>query len=95
MLAAGFAGTPGASTPNQLTLSHSSSAIPDAAGPAITLTSAAINDEADYTFKLTFANPTIVGPSSGKSDSVFGFINLDTDRTQRRASRAFLDAGAI
>lgn len=93
MLAAGFAGTPGAHA-GQLTLSHSSSALPDAAGPAITLLSAsAINDGTDYTFKLTFANPTIVGPSSGKSDSVFGFINLDTDKNPATGvTGAFLDA---
>ena len=50
-------------------------------GPAITLLSiTGNNDGMNYTFDLTFANPTIEGPSSGKSDAVFGFINLDTDK---------------
>jgi len=37
------------------------------------------NNGTNYTFTLTFANPTIEGPSSGNSDAVYGFINLDAD----------------
>jgi len=63
-----------------LTYSHSSSALPGAAGPPITLLSiTGDNDGTNYKFTLTFANPTIEGPSSGNDDSVYGFINMDTD----------------
>src|SRR6516165_12411515 len=63
-----------------LTYSHSSSALPGAPGPAITLLSiTGTNDGTNYTFTLTFANPTIEGPSSGNADAVYGFINMDTD----------------
>jgi hypothetical protein len=64
-----------------LTYAHSSSALPGAPGPAITLLSiTGNNDGTNYTFTLTFANPTIEGPSSGNADAVYGFINLDTDK---------------
>jgi hypothetical protein len=64
-----------------LTYSHSSSALPGATGPAITLLSiTGVNDGTNFTFTLTFANPTIEGPSSGNDDAVFGFISLDTDK---------------
>ena len=64
-----------------LTYSHSSSALPGAPGPAITLLSiTGTNDGANYTFTLTFANPTIEGPSSGNDDAVYGFINIDADK---------------
>src|SRR5205085_2605916 len=63
----------------EVTLSHSSSALPGAPGPAITLLSiTGKNDGTNYTFTLTFANPTIEGPSSGNADAVYGFINMDT-----------------
>jgi hypothetical protein len=63
-----------------LTYSHPSSALPGAPGAAITLLAiTGSNDGTNYTFKLTFANPTIEGPSAGKADSVYGFINMDTD----------------
>ena len=64
-----------------LTYSHTSSALPGASGPAITLLSiTGSNDGTNYTFTLTFANPTIEGPSSGNNDAVYGFINMDTDK---------------
>jgi hypothetical protein len=64
-----------------LTYSHSASALPGAPGPAITLLSiTGTNDGTNYTFTLTFANPTIEGPSSGNADSVYGFINIDADK---------------
>jgi hypothetical protein len=79
-LAAILTGTPEANA-GSLTYSHSSSALSGAPGPAITLLSiTGNNDGTNYTFTLTFANPTIEGPSSGNSDAVFGFINLDTDK---------------
>ena len=50
-------------------------------GPAITLQSiTGTNDGTNLTFTLTFANPTLEGPSSGNDDAVYGFINLDTDK---------------
>jgi hypothetical protein len=80
MVAATLSGSPEAQA-GSLTYSHTSSALPDAAGPAITLLSiTGDNDGTNYTFTLTFANPTIEGPSSGNADSVYGFINMDTDK---------------
>jgi hypothetical protein len=92
-LAATLAGIPGAHA-GSLTLSHSSSALPGAPGPAITLLSiTGTNDGTNYTFTLTFANPTIEGPSSGKNDAVYGFINLDTDKNAATGvTGAFLDS---
>jgi hypothetical protein len=90
-----------AATPNaragQLTYSHSSSALPGAAGPAITLLSiTGNNDGTNYTFTLTFSNPTIEGPSSGKNDAVYGFINMDTDKNAATGvTGLFLDADSI
>jgi hypothetical protein len=79
MVVAALPGLPEAQA-GSLTYSHTSSALPDAAGPAITLLSiTGDNDGTNYTFTLTFANPTIEGPSSGNADSVYGFINMDTD----------------
>ena len=80
-----------------LTYSHASSALPGAAGPAITLLSiTGVNDGTNFTFTLTFANPTIEGPSSGNSDAVYGFINLDTDlNSATGVSGAFLDANGF
>jgi len=79
VVVAALAGSPAAQA-GSLTYSHASSALPDAPGPAITLlTITGDNDGTNYTFTLTFANPTIEGPSSGNADSVFGFINMDTD----------------
>jgi len=77
-----------------LTYSHQSSAIPNAPGPALTLQSiTGTNDGTNLTFTLTFANPTISGPSSGNDDSVYGFINLDTDRNANTGvSGQFLDS---
>jgi hypothetical protein len=73
------AGSPSAA--GEVTLSHSSSALPGAPGPAITLLSiTGNNDGSNYTFTLTFANPTIEGPSSGNNDAVYGFINIDADK---------------
>jgi hypothetical protein len=79
MVIAALPGSPEAQA-GSLTYSHTSSALPGAAGPAITLLSiTGDNDGTNYKFTLTFANPTIEGPSSGKADSVYGFINMDTD----------------
>jgi hypothetical protein len=77
-----------------LTYSHTSSALPNAPGPAITLLSiTGTNDGTNFTFTLTFANPTIEGPSSGNADAVYGFINLDTDRNAATGvSGQFLDS---
>src|SRR3954462_11336039 len=77
-----------------LTYSHNSSALPGAPGPAITLLSiTGTNDGTNFTFTLTFAGPTIEGPSSGNNDSVYGFINLDTDNNPATGvSGAFLDS---
>jgi hypothetical protein len=92
---AAVAGSPAARA-SSLTYSHTSSALPGAAGPAITLLSATgTNDGTDYTFKLTFANPTIEGPSSGHNDAVYGFINLDADNSAATGvTGAFLDANS-
>ncbi len=77
-----------------LTYSHSASALPDAPGPAITLLSiTGENDGTNFNFTLTFANPTIEGPSSGNNDAVFGFINLDTDNNSSTGvTGAYLDS---
>jgi len=65
-----------------VTLSHSASALPNAPGPAITLSSiTGNNDGTNYSFTLAFFNRTIEGPSSGNPDAVFGFINLDADKS--------------
>jgi hypothetical protein len=92
VLTAILAGTVPASA-GQVTLSHSSSALPGAPGPAITLLSiTGNNDGTNYIFTLTFANPTIEGPSSGKDDAVYGFINLDADKNPATGvTGAFLD----
>jgi hypothetical protein len=93
LVVAGVAGPPTASA-GSLTYSHTSSSLPDAAGPAITLLSiTGDNNGTNYTFTLTFANPTIEGPSSGNSDAVYGFINMDTDNNAATGvTGAFLDA---
>jgi hypothetical protein len=80
-----------------LSYSHSASSIPDAAGPAISLLSiTGTNDGTNYTFTLTFANPTIEGPSSGNNDAVYGFINLDSDSNLGTGpSGAFLDSNGF
>jgi hypothetical protein len=95
-LAAPLAVMPGANA-GSLTLSHSSSALPGAAGPAITLLSiTGTNDGANYTFTLTFANPTIEGPSSGNNDAVYGFINMDTDvKATTGVTGTSLDSGGF
>jgi hypothetical protein len=89
----------GASAVNagSLTYSHDSSSLPGAPGPAITLLSiTGNNDGANYTFTLTFANPTIEGPSSGNSDAVYGFINMDTDKDAATGvTGAFLDSSGF
>ena len=79
-----------------LTYSHTSSALPGAPGPAITLLSiTGANDGTNYTFTLTFSNPTIEGPSSGNDDSIFGFINLDADHSAATGKTgAFLDTNS-
>jgi hypothetical protein len=80
VIVAAFVGMPEVNA-GSLTYSHSSSALPGAAGPAITLLSiTGTNDGTNFTFTLTFSNPTIEGPSSGSNDAVYGFINLDTDK---------------
>jgi hypothetical protein len=79
LITATFAGAPELNA-GSLTYSHNASALPGASGPAITLLSiTGVNDGTNFTFTLTFANPTIEGPSAGKADSIYGFINLDTD----------------
>src|SRR3954468_6435951 len=77
-----------------LTYSHQSSALPNAPGPALTLQSiTGTNDGTNLTFTLTFANSTISGPSSGNDDSVYGFIDLDTDKNANTGvSGLFLDS---
>jgi hypothetical protein len=77
-----------------LTYSHSSSALPGAPGPAITLLSiTGTNDGTNYKFTLTFANPTIEGPSSGNADAVYGFINIDADKKPATGvTGSFLDS---
>jgi hypothetical protein len=87
------AGTPDASA-GFLTYSHSATALPGAPGPALTLLSiTGNNDGTNYTFTLTFANPTIEGPSSGNDDAVFGFINMDTDnKSTTGVTGSFLDS---
>jgi hypothetical protein len=92
-LAALIGGAPCADA-GSFTLSHSSSALPGAAGPAITLLSiTGDNDGTNYTFTLTFANRTIEGPSSGNNDAVYGFINLNTDRNSTTGvASTFLDS---
>jgi hypothetical protein len=81
-------------TAGSLTYSHSASALPDAAGPAITIASiTGTNANGNYTFTLQFFNPTIEGPSTNKSDAVYGFINLDTDNNKATGvSGSFLDS---
>jgi hypothetical protein len=80
-----------------VTLSHTSSALPGAPPPALTLSSITGNNNgANYIFTLTFSNPTIEGPSANKADSVFGFINLDADRSAATGvTGAFLDANGF
>ncbi len=90
-----FGGTPDANA-GFLTYTHNSSALPGAAGPAITLLSiTGHNDGTNYTFTLTFANPTIEGPSSGSADAVYGFINMDTDANSATGvTGSFLDTSS-
>src|SRR5262249_40034358 len=53
------------------------------------------NDGTNYTFTLTFANPTIEGPSTGNEDAVYGFINIDADKNLATGvTGSSLDAGA-
>jgi hypothetical protein len=91
-----FAGSPPAGA-GELTYSHNTSALPGAPGPAITLLSiTGKNDGTNYTFTLTFANPTIEGPSSGNNDAVYGFINLDADKNPATGvTGAFLDTNGF
>ncbi|HZW29943.1 MAG TPA: PEP-CTERM sorting domain-containing protein [Isosphaeraceae bacterium] len=91
-----FAGWPSAGA-GEVTLSHSSSALPGAPGPAITLLSiTGDNEGTNYTFTLTFANPTIEGPSSGNPDAVYGFINIDADKNAATGvTGAFLDSNSF
>jgi hypothetical protein len=91
-----FGGVPRADA-GELTLSHGSTALPNAAGPAITLLSiTGDNDGTNFRFTLKFANSTIEGPSSGKSDAVYGFINLDTDKNAATGfSGAYLDSNGF
>ena len=91
-----IAGAPDANA-GMLTFSHTSSALPGASGPPITLLSiTGNNDGTNYTFTLTFANPTIQGPSSGNNDAVYGFINMDTDKQSATGvTGAFLDSGGF
>jgi hypothetical protein len=93
---AAFPGSPAVQA-GSLTYSHTSSALPNAPGPAITLLSiTGTNDGTNYTFMLTFANPTIEGPLSGKDDAVYGFINMDTDRKAATGvTGQFLDANSF
>jgi hypothetical protein len=88
-----FAGSPPAGA-GEVTFSHSSSALPGAPGPAIMLLSImGKNEGANYTFTLTFANPTIEGPSSSNADAVYGFINIDADKNAATGvTGAFLDS---
>src|SRR5262249_39109374 len=85
--------SPGASA-GLLTYTHNASALPGAAGPAITLLSiTGNNDGTNFTFTVTFSNPTIEGPSSGNADAVYGFINLNTDNNLATGlTGAFLDS---
>jgi len=80
-----------------LTFSHSSSALPGAPGPAITVLSiTADNDGTNLKFTLTFVNPTVEGPSSGNDDAVYGFINIDADKNSATGlTGAFLDANNV
>ena len=96
LIAAALVGTP-ALNAGSLTYSHNSSALPGAPGPAITLLSiTGTNDGTNFTFTLTFANPTIEGPSSGNNDAVYGFINLDTDNNPATGvTGAFLDSNGF
>jgi hypothetical protein len=93
---AASSGAPAAQA-GSLTYSHASSALPNTPGPAITLLSiTGDNDGANYTFTLTFANATIEGPSSGKADAVYGFINMDTDHNAATGvPGSVLDAGSF
>src|SRR5262245_55660809 len=92
VVATALVGTPGASA-GVVTHAHSSSALPGAPGPTITLPSIpGVTDGTNLTFTLTFANPTIEGPSSGNDDAVYGFINIDTDKNPATGvTGAFLD----
>lgn len=80
-----------------LTYSHATSALPNAPGPAVTLLSiTGTNDGTNFTFTLTFANPSISGPSSAGDDSVYGFINLDSDHNAATGvSGSFLDSNNL
>jgi hypothetical protein len=83
-----------ASRAGSLTYTHSSSSLPGAPDPAITLQSiTGTNDGNNFTFTLKFFNSTVEGPSSGQSDSVTGFINLDTDnKSTTGVSGSLLDS---
>jgi hypothetical protein len=95
-LVAFFAGLPSANA-DFVTYSHSSSELPGAPGPAITLLSlTGNNDGTNLTFTLTFSNPTIEGPSSNNPDAVYGFINIDTDKNSATGvSGTFLDSNGF
>jgi hypothetical protein len=92
----GMIGLPGARA-GSLTYSHASSALPGAPGPSITLLSiTGTNDGTNLSFTLTFANPTIKGPSSANTDAIYGFINLDTDNNAATGvTGAQLDSGGL
>jgi hypothetical protein len=93
VFAAILAGAPDARA-GSLTYSHNASALPGAAGPAISLASiTGTNDGTNYTFTLKFFNSTIEGPSSNNPDAVYGFINLDSDNNKATGvSGPFLDS---
>ena len=57
-------------------------AIPGAMAPLIEMQSASIsNNGLNLTFTIQFFNPTVEGPSSGNADAVYGFFDLDTDKS--------------
>jgi hypothetical protein len=91
-----LAGAPAARA-QLVTLSHTASALPGAAPPAITLSSITGNNNgSNYIFTLTFSNATIEGPSANKADSVYGFIDLDADRNAGTGvTGAALDSGGL
>jgi hypothetical protein len=96
LLATTLAVTRGASA-GIVTYTHNSSALPAAPGPAITLLSiTGENDGTNLKFTLTFSNLAIEGPSSGNTDAIYGFINIDTDKNSATGvTGAFLDSNGF
>jgi hypothetical protein len=57
--------------------------IPGSTSPLIEMNTVTVtNNGTNMTFNITFLNSSVEGPSSGNNDAVYGFFNLDTDKSK-------------